>query len=75
MRQEICYPAKASAGRLSFNEAFAEVLNQSPEEIEREEIDSFISEAFEMFMKMDAVARNANHKAKGFCNAGFFKQR
>ena len=75
MHPEICYPAKTSAGRLSFDEAFAEVLNQSPEEIEREEIDSFISEAFEMFMKMDAVARNANHKAKEFCDAGFFKQR
>ena len=75
MHQEICYSAKTSARRLSFNEAFAEVLNQSPEEIEKEEIDFFISEAFETFMKMDAVARNANHKAKGFCNAGFFKQR
>lgn len=75
MHQEICYSAKTSAGRLSFNEALAEVLNQSPEEIEREEIDSFVSEAFETFMKMDAVARNANHKAEGFCNAGFFKQR
>ena len=75
MRPEICYPAKASAERFSFDEAFAEALKLSPEEIEREEIDSFISEAFEMFMKMDAVAENANHKAKEFCNAGFFEQR
>lgn len=74
MHQEICYPAKSLTRRLSFDEAFAEALKLSPEEIEREEIDSFISEAFEMFMKMDAVARNANHKAKGFCNAGFFEQ-
>lgn len=74
MRQEICYPAKASARELSFDEAFAEALKLSPEELEREEIDSFISEAFEMFTKMDAVAENANHKAKGFCNAGFFQK-
>lgn len=75
MRQEICYSAKTSTRRLSFSEAFAEALKLSPEELEKEEIDSFISEAFEMFMKMDVVAGNANHKAKGFCNAGFFEQR
>lgn len=60
MCQEICYPAKTSARKLSFDEAFAEALKLSPEELEKEEIDSFISEAFEMFMKMNAVTENAN---------------